>query len=247
MRQIEACLKQLSEGHWLGGFWTPLLEEALSAVSLDVGPPKCLLDLGCGNAIKADIWRKQGIKTIGLERNQAQLSLAQKRFREIDFMCGDATVLPFGNHAVDIVFTFSVFQYVDWQAMVQECHRVLKPGGCAIFIENLAGNPLTKLYRWVHQFRKWRYPEFQDPLKHLAWKQIDSIKSVFHSVEATPYHFLSPLLLAKPMFQHKLLGHLLEPVRPQSLERLHKWDQMLLAHFPVLAHLCWNVVIVCRK
>ena len=49
-------------------------------------------------------------------------------------LVADGEALPFGSRSFDLVYAHGVVQYTSSdRALVQECRRVLKPGGLAIF------------------------------------------------------------------------------------------------------------------
>jgi ubiquinone/menaquinone biosynthesis C-methylase UbiE len=61
---------------------------------------------------------------------------------------GHGEVLPFPDHHFDTVVTTHVLCSVRDQAQVlAEVRRVLRPGGCFLFIEHVAAHPQTRVHR----------------------------------------------------------------------------------------------------
>ena len=65
----------------------------------------------------------------------------------IDFALMDAMDLAFPDNTFDFIISKSVLVFTEPAQTAQECYRVLKPGGKAIFIENMRHHPAVWLYR----------------------------------------------------------------------------------------------------
>lgn len=233
--------------HWLGGFAELMMQEAFGNLILPEKQNILLLDIGCGGGNKTDILRRCGVNTIGLERDLDRLRQASRQYPKVQFMAAEAIELPFLDEQFDMVFSFSVFQYIDWQEMVRESYRVLKPGGVSIFIENLAAYPLAIVYRLFHKIRGWRYPDYQTPVQHLNWSEIHFIKERFSQVDVTPFHLLTPFVLIKPIVLNRLFRRDLQPPALAQLQRLSVWDQKIIKNFELVSPFCWNVIIHAKK
>jgi 2-polyprenyl-6-hydroxyphenyl methylase/3-demethylubiquinone-9 3-methyltransferase len=101
---------------------------SLTKVVLDVA------DIGCGAGTQSFIWAELGHKVHGLDVNQPLLEVARQRAGElqytIDFQLGSATKLPWADQSMDICLLIELLEHVSgWQACLQECARVLRPGG----------------------------------------------------------------------------------------------------------------------
>ena len=74
----------------------------------------------------------------GVDLTQSAIDLARANFEQqglaADLRVADGEALPFPDAAFDLVFAHGVVQYTaNPQRLVDECRRVLKPGGLAIF------------------------------------------------------------------------------------------------------------------
>src|SRR5687768_6381408 len=99
-----------------------------------------LLEVGCGIGTDLVRFAKGGARVTGVDLAETAIDLARKNFalqgvapEELRVANGEA--LPFGDGAFDVVYGHGVIQYTaDPAKLIRECHRVLKPGGTAIFM-----------------------------------------------------------------------------------------------------------------
>jgi len=95
-----------------------------------------LLEVGCGTG--ANIWflAREGFRVDGLDGSQVALNLAASRLAKeglnADLSIGDATCLPYEDNVFDAVIDVECIyanSLADSRKIIDECHRVLKPGG----------------------------------------------------------------------------------------------------------------------
>jgi 2-polyprenyl-6-hydroxyphenyl methylase/3-demethylubiquinone-9 3-methyltransferase len=108
-------------------------EELLAALgrkthALDV------LDVGCGAATQCIMWAKDGYRMHGLDINDGLIAIGKKRAQEagqqIELITGTATQLPWPDASMDVCLAPELLEHVaDWQSCLNECARVLRPGG----------------------------------------------------------------------------------------------------------------------
>lgn len=99
-----------------------------------------LLEVGCG--IGTDLLRfaRGGAQVTGIDLAQTAIDLAQRNFafhgiEGADLRVADGEALPFETSSFDVVYGHGVIQYAaDAPRLIAEAHRVLKPGGEAIFM-----------------------------------------------------------------------------------------------------------------
>ena len=96
-----------------------------------------LLEVGCGVGLDLARFAKNGAIVTGIDLAQVSIQLAKQNFQqqgltgELSVMNGEALQFPEGSF--DVVYAHGVLQYTnDAHRMIQEIHRVLKPGGRAI-------------------------------------------------------------------------------------------------------------------
>lgn len=101
---------------------------------------RMLLEVGCGIGTDLVRFARGGAKVTGVDLSQTAIDLAQKNFAHnnlaaVDLRVANGEQLPFADATFDVVYGHGVLQYTaDPARMIRECHRVLKPGGAAIFM-----------------------------------------------------------------------------------------------------------------
>lgn len=96
-----------------------------------------VLEAGCGIATDGAQLARAGARYRAVDFSRAALGLARKRFGYEGLRGGFAqssvTNLPFADSSFDMVLSHGVIHHVaDTQAVVDEFHRLLRPGGTAI-------------------------------------------------------------------------------------------------------------------
>jgi SAM-dependent methyltransferase len=99
---------------------------------------KRVLDVGCGAGTDLARFAKGGAIVTGVDLSSSAIALARQNFAQqrlsADLREADGERLPFADNAFDFVFAHGVVQYTAHdQALVDECRRVLTPGGTAVF------------------------------------------------------------------------------------------------------------------
>ena len=99
---------------------------------------KAVLDVGCGAGTDLARFAKGGAHVTGVDLSSSAIALAKQNFAQLglqaDLREADGERLPFPDNHFDLVFAHGVVQYTsNDRALVDECRRVLKPGGTAVF------------------------------------------------------------------------------------------------------------------
>jgi SAM-dependent methyltransferase len=109
-------------------------------------PGRDVLEIGCfDGTLLAEYRAMQPRSLVGIDVSDALV--AQARDRGVDARVMDANRLQFADASFDTVVGGAVLHHLDYDAAIREIHRVLRPGGAAIFIEPLRDNPAWKLFR----------------------------------------------------------------------------------------------------
>jgi len=91
-----------------------------------------ILDLGCGCGQWSRIFAQNNC-VIGLDLEPVFLKNAHSRKSNNEsYLIGTANYLPFGNSIFDSIFSYGVFNYVDFPRAIGEVKRVLKNNGVFI-------------------------------------------------------------------------------------------------------------------
>jgi SAM-dependent methyltransferase len=99
---------------------------------------KGVLDVGCGAGTELVRFAKGGAHVTGVDISPSAIALARENFRQqgldADLREADGERLPFPENSFDLVYAHGVVQYTTGdRALVDECRRVLVPGGTAVF------------------------------------------------------------------------------------------------------------------
>ena len=114
------------------------LHHLLRLVAFDGYRDRSVLDVGCGAGVDLARFAKGGALVTGVDLAASAIELARANFEQQGLSAtlevADGERLPFPDHAFDLVYAHGVVQYTaDPQRLVDECRRVLKPGGEAVF------------------------------------------------------------------------------------------------------------------
>jgi ubiquinone/menaquinone biosynthesis C-methylase UbiE len=99
---------------------------------------KRVLEVGCGAGTDLVRFARGGAIVTGVDLSSSGIALARKNFEQqglsADLREADGERLPFEDDSFDLVYAHGVIQYTpDTERIVEECRRVLKPGGQAVF------------------------------------------------------------------------------------------------------------------
>ncbi len=114
------------------------LHHLLSLIDFNAYRGKAVLEVGCGAAVDLARFAKGGAIATGVDLAASAIDLAKANFSQQglagDFRVASGERMPFPDNTFDLVYAHGVVQYTaDPQQLVNECRRVLKPGGDAIF------------------------------------------------------------------------------------------------------------------
>ena len=144
------------------GFFTDLdqyhfekLHHLLRLVDFDGYRGKRVLEVGCGAGTDLVRFARGGASVTGVDLSKSAIELARRNFEQqglqADLREADGEHLPFPDDAFDLVYAHGVVQYTsNGERLVEECRRVLRPGGEAIFqVYNRVSwlNALSKLMK----------------------------------------------------------------------------------------------------
>ncbi|MGE3704932.1 MAG: class I SAM-dependent methyltransferase [Vicinamibacterales bacterium] len=114
------------------------LHHLLRLVDFDGYRGRKVLEVGCGAAVDLARFARGGAIVTGVDLAASAIELARANFQQQglqgEFHVADGEALPFAESTFDLVYAHGVVQYTaNPQRLVDECRRVLKPGGEAIF------------------------------------------------------------------------------------------------------------------
>jgi SAM-dependent methyltransferase len=114
------------------------LHHLVRLVPFDRLSGKTVLEVGCGTGVDLVRFAIGGAKVTGVDIAEHAIELACQNFAQrrlpAQLLTADGEHLPFADGTFDFVFAHGVVQYTgDGRRLVEEVHRVLKPGGEAVF------------------------------------------------------------------------------------------------------------------
>jgi SAM-dependent methyltransferase len=196
---------------------------------------KSLLDCGCGHGMAAVVLARRGAAVTGIDLSAGYVEEARRRAIanevDVEFVQADVESLPFGNESFDAVWGSAILHHVDLRRAGAELHRVIRPGGVAVFCEPWGGNPVLEFARRHLPYPgKHRTPD-ERPLRPAA---LMALREHFSSIEVRGY---------------QLLGAVRRLFRRESraggwLDRL---DAGLLRRWPGMESWCRYVVLTLRR
>ena len=112
-----------------------------------------LLEIGCGigktTHFLAGKYNKIKITAIDYDNGQIETAKKNKKFNNIEFRQGDATLLKFKNNSFDYVIETNVFHHIkNYEGAIKEARRVLKKSGYFYLMDisqYFLGLPLVRL------------------------------------------------------------------------------------------------------
>jgi SAM-dependent methyltransferase len=162
------------------------------------------------------------------------VELARSRAAGASFVVAPAEETGLPDASFDLVVGKWVLHHVDVAAAAAETHRLLAPGGRAVFFENQDQNPLLRLARGrLRGARRLNWVGTQD--EHpLTRADFGVLRDTFDSVELSypSFYFFEALSRA--------LGHRFH--RP-----LAGVDGFVWRHLPAARPWSWHVLVSCRR
>ncbi len=193
-----------------------------------------VLDLGCGHGMAAVVLARRGAAVTALDLSGGYLAEARRRAEAnavaIQFVQADGQHLPFRSASFDCIWGNAVLHHLDLEVTGRELHRVLVPGGVAVFCEPWGENPLLA---WAR--RRLPYPgkgrtADEEPLgRH----DLEVLRQSFPDLQWEGFQLLA------------MLRRLMGPGRLSTM--LERCDGGLLRWLPGLKRWCRYAVLTLRR
>lgn len=185
---------------------------------------KTVLDVGCGLGTDLSRFAEGQAQVTGIDISPDAINLAKTNFKQRghhgDFIVMNGEAMSFNDDHFDFVYCHTVLHFTPKpEKMIQEIHRILKPGGSALlmtinrhswlyFLHKLAGLKIDYLDAPV--FHRFNYTEFDHMLSpfeqrrllverfprttevHKGWKA-----HLYNSLFVRPYNALPKKLINK--------------------------------------------------
>lgn len=133
------------------------------------GLPQTLLDIGCGDGLLVELGQAAGINCTGTEMRKSLRQQVQSRLGDTAIVPSDITQLVSASY--DVVCLLNVIEHLrEPKEMLNEIHRILKPGGLLlIHAPNMGGIP-ARLQR-----ERWNQIE---PFEHFYYFTIQTLNEM---------------------------------------------------------------------
>jgi ubiquinone/menaquinone biosynthesis C-methylase UbiE len=144
-----------------------------------------VLDIGCGTGSFLRKLSPFVEQCVGVDASSGMIEQAKKRaqeFRNLEFRVITGPHLPFADNSFDKVTSVLSFRYLDWDPILAEIVRVLKPGGEFLVIDMVAAPvrwremPLFFRDKIRQQSQKIRFPKYFLALRRMVtdprWKKM---------------------------------------------------------------------------
>ena len=225
--------------HYRANPTLPVFERMLEAAGDLSG--KTVLEYGCGEGWITTELARRGARVCAFDISAEAVAQTRRTLRhaglsdrcDVQVMPGEA--LAYGADTFDLAIGFAILHHLEMQRALAELHRVLKPGGRALFAEPLASNPAIRLYRWLTpQYRtKDELPIDLD----LFRTQVDAYREFAHREH---------LLVATAALALCYMPGLWRVAKPVQ-RWLMKLDDALLDTVPAAGRWAWYSVLSFRK
>jgi len=197
-----------------------------------------VVDFGCGSGENTLVLARRGARVIGVDISPDLTELARRRLAinhvtgDVEFIVGSAHDLPIPDNHVDVVFGIAILHHLDLELASREVHRILKPGGRAIFMEPVRD---SRLLRAVRRCIPYRAPDVSPFERPLTTRELRQFASRFQSM--TSRGFSLPFVN---------LAQAVKPLR-RYLHPAYHIDGAILKRIPALTHFAGGRVIEVRK
>lgn len=97
-----------------------------------------ILDIGCGNGALLNALSDRVGHGIGVDESGGVIERAKLRNAELtnlEFQKIDGPILPFEDGMFDVITSLMSFRYLDWDPLLHEIKRVMKPGGKFLIVD----------------------------------------------------------------------------------------------------------------
>jgi SAM-dependent methyltransferase len=167
------------------------LHHLLRLVDFDAYRGRRVLEVGCGAGVDLVRFARGGARVTGVDLAESAIELARTNFGIQRLAAGlavaDGEALPFADASFDFVYAHGVVQYTaDDRRLVEECHRVLKPGGTAVF---QVYNRISWLHLLSRVMKVGLEHEDAPVLKKYSAAEFRRLLSPFSSVRIVPERF----------------------------------------------------------
>jgi 2-polyprenyl-3-methyl-5-hydroxy-6-metoxy-1,4-benzoquinol methylase len=235
---VRVHLTPFHSGGW--SWWADIRVELMGGIGDLSG--KRVLDYGCGCGELGVYLTSLGAEVYGFDLSAEGVKIARQtaaRYHlRASFEPMDAESLGYHDNTFDFVVGFGVLHHViKYRNASTELHRVLTPGGLAVFAETLWDNP------FINFARRFTTEEDDAGDAKLTHASIREFAGCFSHFEVKERHFLYML----KRLSRVPIRDLSRPLRSRPIWKAVKRLDELLLRIPPLRSWCGEVIITLRK
>ncbi|MCO6430299.1 MAG: methyltransferase domain-containing protein [Deltaproteobacteria bacterium] len=151
-----------------------------------------VLEVGAGTGVQTEKLLKFLDNITGIDISDDLLSHARKRAPQAQYRVMDAHALELADSSIDAVMGVSILHHLEWDKCLEECFRVLRPGGVVRFSEPNLLNPQIYLQKNI-PFLKRLAGDSPDEYAFTKRQIVRALeKASFEKISVKPYEFLHP-------------------------------------------------------
>jgi SAM-dependent methyltransferase len=164
-----------------------------------------VLDCGCGPGILSILMAKRGALLDAFDISEHYVGIARRYCEangvkdQVDVRAGVMEQMDYPAGRFDLVLGTRILHHVDISSAAAEVHRVLKPGGMALFWEPTLTNPvynaMRRLYRMVPALPRAGSPD-EHPLTEQELRALSRTFDGKFRMHGTPFYLFSHMARA---------------------------------------------------
>ncbi|MBD3308949.1 methyltransferase domain-containing protein [candidate division KSB3 bacterium] len=174
-------------------------ERRVKMLASHITPKMKVLEIGCGTGYLTQELAKSEAHIIAIDISPHLLCIARRDIQapNIQFLLENAYQLSFPDQVFDSVIGSSVLHHVNIDLALEECYRVLKPGGTIYFTEPNILNPQIAVQKNIPYLKK-RLGDSPDETAFFKWTLSRKLQHQgFTHVIIQAFDFLHPQIPKK--------------------------------------------------
>jgi len=197
---------------------------------------KNVLEIGCGPGGQIPLFAHAGARVWAFDLVPEVVDVARRACRvsgvedRVDLSVSSVEDMSYPDEMFDVVVGFGVLHHVSIPLTSRRVHRVLKPGGVAVFSEPLGSNQVLE---WARKHLPYPRKEEHGTDVPLTREDVATFAAPFRSHQVQPFYFLS---MIQQVTGWKVPG-----------ERMRENDTAFLRRHPAAARMFRRTMLALRR